>query len=1010
MSIKDLVALSGVPGLDLGVSILTASYATIQNIKVYRQQCGDLSTRCVNLMLSFRDGTAGLEGSKAAELADEVTFIIQRIDRKVSEWASYSRLKSFLQIGEIKDGIDRLHRDIDAAMMKFNVSINMELARGHLESKAIQERDKAEIRELLQGILKSNEDMKALLNMKSSQPVEDVMESLQTELQDPELRPVEKQTYRDGLWLLHQKTDKLPPLTNLTGQITLRSEQVEAVGTFNEVYMGDWLDREPVALRLPRTILNDVDAQRRFQREVAIWRNLKHFNVVPLYGIVSPWMDNGTAITYVRGHPQADRLRILSEAASGLEYLHLQGIVHGDLRGSNVLISKDGRARLSDFGLSKLLEDCGQGMTSSPGVNPRWFAPELLRQNGPVSTHSDVWSFAMVCLELMTGDQPFHGVSGTSPCYGKLIRVRYLIDQVVGYLARLTDELWALMKRCWNKKPEMRPSMTEIKSKLAEIRGISSQSDSSLPKSTKRTRFLITSARRRPGATVVSRAPIDRIKIPFMNNASQIVEEPIGVSPIHIHPRQAGALPTAADPNVGERHLRQNSISEGHSTLSDASHNMSAPLREAVSNPSPIVHCNKVTGAVLAGTLEGLVERLIVTFNQRKEAEYRDILFTGCTDFTTSEDLFGILAGDRVGIQYDIFMVIMYWLSSGHLQVDPQLLWQMKNFCLTAMSMKSSQTMNNKAWDLLELIEDRSNRDPSSPLALSPGRKIPRASDILPRDLAIALALLEGDKYRAILPTDYIAHLKRYPGINGVEVACQTNNKIILWVKQSVLHYDEIDSRVQVLKFFINAALECRKMRNFSSLTAIAMALHSAPIERLGMSRKELPQGYKQVLDELEDLLDPTSGHRAYKAALAQSVDPEYHDSCIPWLPVHLRELHLTLQRYPPVMDVDGQPLINFERYVKFTDRVREVLHHVPPDLEPFRQRGQLAYLEHQLRELGECDDEEMMERSVALEAGEARDYRSRRRELQKLGFRTKVTSPRTRGVVADGASQFSRA
>jgi hypothetical protein len=54
-------------------------------------------------------------------LIDYDNSVIRRIDRKVKEWASWNRLKSFLQQNEIKDGIDRLHRDIDAAMMKFNV-------------------------------------------------------------------------------------------------------------------------------------------------------------------------------------------------------------------------------------------------------------------------------------------------------------------------------------------------------------------------------------------------------------------------------------------------------------------------------------------------------------------------------------------------------------------------------------------------------------------------------------------------------------------------------------------------------------------------------------------------------------------------------------------------------------------------------------------------------------------------------------------------------------------------
>jgi son of sevenless-like protein len=114
-------------------------------------------------------------------------------------------------------------------------------------------------------------------------------------------------------------------------------------------------------------------------------------------------------------------------------------------------------------------------MTSSPGVNPRWFAPELLRQTDPLSTHSDVWSFAMVCLELITGEQPFSNIS-------RDIIVMRELDQ--GKLPErpgrhvtaqgLSDDLWSLMKKCWHKKPDSRPSMTYVKEKLAGIRGLPS--------------------------------------------------------------------------------------------------------------------------------------------------------------------------------------------------------------------------------------------------------------------------------------------------------------------------------------------------------------------------------------------------------------------------------------------------------------------------------------------------------------------------------------------------------
>ncbi|KAG5645836.1 hypothetical protein DXG03_005177 [Asterophora parasitica] len=655
-----------------------------------------MSGRCVGLMLSLRDGSVGLEGTRAIELADEITAIVRRIDRKVNEWAALSRLKSFLQQREIKDGIDRLHRDMDAAVMKFNISINLQLTRSHVESKAIQDRDRAEMRDVLEKIVQSTQDMKALLSMQSSRPVEEIMESLQTELRSPTLRPNQEQTFREGLWLLHEKTSRLPPLTDLTGQVTLARPHPVAKGTFNDIFMGEWLNQEPVALRLPRTLTNNADVQKRFQREVTIWRSLDHPNVVPFYGIsyfgedvysvkVSPWMDNGTAISYVQAHPTVDRLRILSEVASGLEYLHLNGIVHGDLRGANILISRDGVAVLSDFGLSKFLEDCGQGMTSSSNLNPRWFAPELLRQTDPLSPSSDVWSFAMVCLELMTGEQPFSKISRD---------IIVLRDLDGGKLPErpsrqvtaqgLSDDLWALMKKCWHKKPDHRPSMTAIRERIAEIQGLPMTS----PPTKRRSMFSL----RRPPTSSGNNAsqtssnsgrsgwlplaqgiPEDTSSRTAASSTSNSLRErphsvksnsaPDGTSatlnrnfpygrtdgPVHdgseLDRKEALEVARGSSSLLG--HFPQSGVSPPPQSIVSSDHDsgihMAAPLHDAVTNPKSIIHFSR-SGSVSSGTLEGLVERLIRNFNLKKDLEYREILFTGCTDFTTPEDLFGILA------------------------------------------------------------------------------------------------------------------------------------------------------------------------------------------------------------------------------------------------------------------------------------------------------------------------------------------------------------------------------
>jgi len=186
---------------------------------------------------------------------------------------------------------------------------------------------------------------------------------------------------------------------------------------------------------------------------------------------------------------------------------------------------------------------------------------------------------------------------------------------------------------------------------------------------------------------------------------------------------------------------------------------------------------------------------------------------------------------------------------------------------------------------------------------LSPSRKLLQDPDITPHHLAIALTLLEGDKYKAIVPSDYIAHFGKHSGSNGVKVACSVNNKIILWVQQSVLHYDTAQSRAQRIGFFLNTAQvsrltqeliikpadqttrqECRKLRNYGSLIAIGIALHSAPIEHLKLTKKSLSSSMRRELKKLKGVFDPSLNHRGYHKVLNEVVDQDMRNYCVPWL------------------------------------------------------------------------------------------------------------------------------
>ncbi|KZS88611.1 kinase-like protein, partial [Sistotremastrum niveocremeum HHB9708] len=168
-------------------------------------------------------------------------------------------------------------------------------------------------------------------------------------------------------------------------------------------------------------------------REIRLWSSLKHQNIIPFLGVcffptgdpasdaffslVSPWMRNGTSCEYIASHSDVDKIAMFLGAAEGLLYLHETGIVHGDLKGSNILINENGQPVLADFGLARLSNPDGafasDRLTSSSSLlsgTCRWTAPELINEPdlypGP-TIPSDVWSFGCVMLELLFQKVPY---------------------------------------------------------------------------------------------------------------------------------------------------------------------------------------------------------------------------------------------------------------------------------------------------------------------------------------------------------------------------------------------------------------------------------------------------------------------------------------------------------------------------------------------------------------------------------------------------------------------------
>ncbi|KAG8725647.1 hypothetical protein FRC11_001776, partial [Ceratobasidium sp. 423] len=166
--------------------------------------------------------------------------------------------------------------------------------------------------------------------------------------------------------------------------------------------------------------------------------------------------------------------------AGTVEYLHNKGIIHGDIKGDNILISDTGDIRLADFGSAALvtyLTLCFT-RTSHLSCSIRFTAPEFLLDEGfeKHTAKSDVYALGMTILQILTGELPYAELSNRLVWGKVLLRKlpsRSRFDAIVQD-QRIKDGLWDLLKRCWEQDPNLRPTAAEVKQTFIGIKKNSS--------------------------------------------------------------------------------------------------------------------------------------------------------------------------------------------------------------------------------------------------------------------------------------------------------------------------------------------------------------------------------------------------------------------------------------------------------------------------------------------------------------------------------------------------------
>ncbi|KAI8903713.1 kinase-like domain-containing protein [Gorgonomyces haynaldii] len=265
--------------------------------------------------------------------------------------------------------------------------------------------------------------------------------------------------------LKHKKTPK-PDLTIAENQV----QMMERIGSggFGQVYVA-LLNGERVAVKRISSL--SKNAEQSLLQEAAIMKSLNHPRVLPLYGISmqdGQWslvmqLMHCSLYDYIRRNtPLAtqDKNLLLRDVSSALGYLHMNRIIHRDLKSPNILLDTHQRAKVCDFGLSLVRSEASSKIESNFAGTVVYMAPECFGLQPVYSEKSDVYAFSMVVYELLAWELPYTNMSQTDIKH-------FVLEGKRPQIRDADHKLTQMMQDCWQEDPKTRPSFAQLTERLS---------------------------------------------------------------------------------------------------------------------------------------------------------------------------------------------------------------------------------------------------------------------------------------------------------------------------------------------------------------------------------------------------------------------------------------------------------------------------------------------------------------------------------------------------------------
>ncbi|KAJ3560055.1 hypothetical protein NP233_g11083 [Leucocoprinus birnbaumii] len=311
-----------------------------------------------------------------------------------------------------------------------------------------------------------------------------VLDTMQALIDVPDLIPASKTKLKQGVIKLSAESALPPTCFSLCGlNIDDFSPSDAADGNFGEIYSGVF-HRQRLCIKVVKLRQKSYmdKAVKAFLKEGVTWGQINHPNVLPFYGIyrlqdkynrlslVSPWLENGNVNAFLENNQTANRLLLVYDIIQGIAHLHKEGIVHGDLKGPNILVTLSGRACIADFGLATMTYEKKTKLDITAQLeHDRWhssLASTRAVRVGALRADNKCRYLRFWLHHIFTGQLPFYEFSQPVRVLKIILDGKRPTKPSFVHPAwkqwGLSEEIWGLMEDCWEADPEKRPLANKV--------------------------------------------------------------------------------------------------------------------------------------------------------------------------------------------------------------------------------------------------------------------------------------------------------------------------------------------------------------------------------------------------------------------------------------------------------------------------------------------------------------------------------------------------------------------